>query len=168
MTANPSIQKVAASKSQAWRLFIETSARLQTTLDDELRAHCRMSLADYHVLLILHECPGGRARMRDLSHRMVFSTSRLSYQIDAMVRRGWLRREAAPEDKRGSYAVLTDDGRSAFEAAARDHGAAVDRLFTSALSDSEASELAVLMETLTGHLDAETPLTPSTSANRAK
>ncbi|WP_270486032.1 MarR family winged helix-turn-helix transcriptional regulator [Gordonia jacobaea] len=168
MTANPSTQKVAASKAQAWRLFIETSARLQTTLDDELRAHCRMSLADYHVLLILHESPGGRARMRDLSHRMVFSTSRLSYQVDAMVRRGWLRREAAPEDKRGSYAVLTDDGRSAFAAAARDHGAAVERLFTSGLSDVQASELADLMAALTEHLDAETPITPSTSANRAK
>ena len=91
--------------------------------------------------------------MRELSYRMVFSTSRLSYQIDAMVRRGWLRREAVPEDKRGSYAVLTDDGRTAFTAAARDHGAAVDRLFTSALSDAEASDLGSIMETLTTHLD---------------
>ena len=106
--------------------------------------------------------------IRDSSHRMVFSTSRLSYQVDAMVRRGWLRREAAPEDKRGSYAVLTDDGRSAFAAAARDHGAAVERLFTSGLSDVQASELADLMAALTEHLDAETPITPSTSANRAK
>lgn len=153
MTTDQSSTKTAASKAQAWRLFVETSARMQTMLDDELRAHCRMSLADYHVLLILHECPGGRARMRELSHRMVFSTSRLSYQIDAMVRRGWLRREAAPEDKRGRYAVLTDDGRTAFTAAAHDHGAAVDRLFTSALSDTEASDLGSIMETLTTHLD---------------
>lgn len=167
MTTNESSMKTAAPKAQAWRLFVETSARMQTMLDDELRAHCRMSLADYHVLLILHECPGGRARMRDLSHRMVFSTSRLSYQIDAMVRRGWLRREAVPEDKRGSYAVLTDDGRMTFAAAARDHGAAVDRLFTSALSDAEASDLGSIMETLTTHLDnVENTDVASTSTRR--
>lgn len=167
MTTDQSSMKTAASKAQAWRLFVETSARLQTMLDDELRVHCRMSLADYHVLLILHECPGGRARMRDLSHRMVFSTSRLSYQIDAMVRRGWLRREAVPEDKRGSYAVLTDDGRAAFAAAARDHGAAVDRLFTSALSDTEANNLGSIMETLTTHLDnVENTDVASTSTRR--
>lgn len=168
MTTNDSSMKTAASKAQAWRLFVETSARVQTILDDELRSHCRMSLADYHVLLILQECPHGRARMRELAHRMVFSTSRLSYQIDAMVRRGWLRREAVPEDKRGSYAVLTDDGRAAFAAAARDHGDAVDRLFTSALSDGEAAALADIMRSLTTHLDVENSSAAPTSASRAK
>ncbi|MEP9413080.1 MarR family transcriptional regulator [Gordonia sp. VNQ95] len=142
-----------AREPASWRLFIETSARLHTLLDEELRAHCGMSLSDYHILLILQECPEQRARMRDLSRRMVFSTSRLSYQIDVMVKRGWLRRESAPEDRRGSYAVVTEAGRQAFAAAARDHGEAVTRLFSTALSPADDRRLASIMETLTHHLD---------------
>lgn len=137
----------------SWRVFIETSIRLQTLLDEDLRAHSGMSLSDYQILLILRECPDHRARMRDLSRRMVFSTSRLSYQIDVMVRRGWLHRESAPEDRRGSYAVLTATGHDAFTAAAREHGAAVNRLFSTALSASADAALADLMTTLAHHLD---------------
>lgn len=112
-----------------------------------------MSLSDYHILLILQECPEHRARMRELSRRMVFSTSRLSYQIDVMVKRGWLRRESAPEDRRGSYAVVTDAGLEAFAAAARDHGEAVTRLFSVALSPADDHHLATIMDTLARHLD---------------
>ncbi|MHC3001376.1 MarR family winged helix-turn-helix transcriptional regulator [Gordonia sp. GN26] len=141
----------------AWRVFIETAARLQTMLDDDLRATAGMSLADYSMLLILHESEGGRLRMRDLSHRMVFSTSRLSYQVDAMVRRGWLQRERAAEDRRGSYAVLTEAGRAAFREAAHDHGRCVDELFFSALRPSDGRELRAVMGKLASHLDTTHP-----------
>ncbi|GAA1481613.1 MarR family transcriptional regulator [Gordonia sinesedis] len=137
----------------AWRPFVETTAKLQTALDDDLKAHCGMSLSDYHILLILHECPGGRARMRDLAARMVFSSSRLSYQIDAMVRRGWLCREPVPEDRRGSYAVLVDGGREAFATASRHHATTVHRLFTSALTDADGIALAAIMTRLAENLD---------------
>lgn len=141
----------------AWRVFIETAARLQTMLDDDLRATAGMSLADYSVLLILHESDGGRLRMRDLSHRMVFSSSRLSYQVDAMVKRGWLQRERATEDRRGSYASLTDAGRSAFSDAAHDHYRCVDALFFSALDPADGRELRAVMERLATHLDTTHP-----------
>ncbi|GAC51335.1 MULTISPECIES: MarR family winged helix-turn-helix transcriptional regulator [Gordonia] len=146
----------------AWRVFIETAARLQTMLDDDLRAGTGMSLADYSVLLVLHESEGGRLRMRDLAHRMVFSTSRLSYQVDAMVKRGWLQRERATEDRRGSYAVLTEEGRSAFRSAARDHHQCVDALFFSALRPSDGRELRAVMERLAAHLDTIHPRTQET------
>ncbi|MGP3708572.1 MarR family winged helix-turn-helix transcriptional regulator [Gordonia paraffinivorans] len=137
----------------AWRVFIETATRLQTELDDDLRASAGMTLADYSMLLILHESPEGRLRMRDLAARMIFSTSRLSYQVDAMVRRGWLRREKAPEDRRGSYAVLTDEGLAAFREAAVHHSRCVDALFFSALTPADGRDLRAVMDKLAAHLD---------------
>ncbi|MEO9328427.1 MarR family winged helix-turn-helix transcriptional regulator [Gordonia aurantiaca] len=136
----------------AWRVFIETAARLQTELDDDLRAKAGMTLADYSVLLILHESPDGRLRMRDLAARMIFSTSRLSYQVDGMCRRGWLCRERATEDRRGSYAVLTDEGRAVFRSAAADHARCVDDLFFSALTPADGRDLRAVMAKLAAHL----------------
>lgn len=137
----------------AWRLFIENSARLQTELDRRLRSSAGMCLADYHVLLLLHESPDRRLRMNELGRRMVFSASRLSYQVDVLCRRGWLRRENAAEDRRGSYAVLTEDGAAVFEAAALVHAADVDELFFHAIGDGDAAALAGVMRRLADHLD---------------
>ena len=139
----------------AWRVFIETATRLQTELDDDLRASAGMTLADYSMLLILHESLEGRLRMRDLAARMIFSTSRLSYQVDGLCRRGWLRRERATEDRRGSYAVLTDEGRTVFRSAAADHARCVDDLFFSALAPADGRDLRAVMDKLAAHLDAQ-------------
>ncbi|MBM7369022.1 MarR family winged helix-turn-helix transcriptional regulator [Gordonia hydrophobica] len=141
-----------AAKQRAWRLFIENSARIQTELDRRLRAD-GLCLADYHVLLLLHEAPDRRLRMNELSRAMVFSASRLSYQVATLCKRGWLRRENVAEDRRGSYAALTDAGAAAFESAARTHGDDVDELFFGAVSDDDAATLAQAMRALADHLD---------------
>lgn len=136
----------------AWQVFIETSARLATVLDDDLKNSAGMSLADYQLLMLLHDAPQRRLRMRELSDRLVFSTSRLSYQIDTLVRRGWLCREPADEDKRGSYAVLTDSGADAFRSAATDHARCVQDLFFDALSVEDGAVLLAVMTRLSDHL----------------
>ncbi|WP_343287257.1 MarR family transcriptional regulator [Gordonia sp. SID5947] len=136
----------------AWQVFIETSARLQTVLDDDLKASAGMSLADYQVLMLLYDAPRRRLRMRDLSEHLVFSTSRLSYQIDTLVRRGWLSRERADEDRRGSYAVLTARGVEVFRAAAHDHARCVRTLFIDVLSETDGAELLGIMNRLSQHI----------------
>lgn len=151
------------AKQRAWRLFIENSARIQTELDRRLRAD-GLCLADYQVLLLLYEAPGRRLRMNELSRGLVFSASRLTYQVTALEKRGWIRRETAPEDRRGSYAVLTDDGAAAFEAAAETHGADVDELFFSAIDDDAAGALEDSMRSLSDHLDDN--LTEKTTTDR--
>ena len=47
-------------RAAAWRLFIENSARVQTAADERLRVRHDLSLADYHVLLLLSEAPEHR------------------------------------------------------------------------------------------------------------
>ncbi|MFM9378492.1 MarR family winged helix-turn-helix transcriptional regulator [Gordonia sp. VNK21] len=143
----------ADPREEAWRRFIETSTRLSTAVDEQLRCDAGMSLADYHVLLLLTEAPQHRLRMKELSERMVFSASRLTYQIDVLCRRGWVRRERAAADRRGSFAVLTDEGASAFADAAVGHLAQVQRLFIEAFTAQEGRTLTGLLARLDAHLD---------------
>ena len=67
-------------------------------------------MSDYHVLVVLSEAPGQRLRMGELASRLVFSPSRLTYQISSMVKRGLVRKQSCPDDRRGQEAVLTDAG----------------------------------------------------------
>ena len=125
----------------AWRTFIETSWQLHTRLEDDLRAATGLSLNDYHVMVVLSEAPGRRLRMGELAGRLVFSPSRITYQINAMVKRGLVRKQPCPEDGRGQEAVLTDDGMAALEAAAPLHLITVRDRFIDLL---DADELAVI------------------------
>ncbi len=120
-----------------WRTFIESSWALHTHLEDELRADTGLSMNDYHVMVVLSEAPGRRLRMGELAGRLVFSPSRVTYQISSMVRRGLVRKQACPEDGRGQEAVLTDDGMAALEAAAPLHLVTVRDSFIDRLDEEE-------------------------------
>ncbi|TFI41554.1 MarR family transcriptional regulator, partial [Micrococcus endophyticus] len=87
---------------------------LSELLERGLKKNSGMSLADYNLLLLLYEAPEGRLRMGELASGMVFSPSRITYQVKTLVARGLIERRAAECDRRGFEAVLTDEGRTAF------------------------------------------------------
>ena len=124
-----------------WRAYIESSWALQTRLEDDLRAQTGLTMADYHVLVVLSEAPGHRLRMGELGGRMVFSPSRVTYQITSMVKRGLVRKQSCPDDGRGQEAVLTDEGMAALVAAAPLHLATVRDSFIDDLDDAEIAAL---------------------------
>jgi DNA-binding MarR family transcriptional regulator len=114
-------EPLSDSEQSAWRTFIESSWALHTHLEDELRAQTGLSMNDYHVMVVLSEAPEHRLRMGELANRLVFSPSRITYQISSMVKRGLVRKQPCPEDGRGQEAVLTDEGMAALESAAPLH-----------------------------------------------
>ena len=124
-----------------WRTFIESSWALHTHLEDELRAATGLSMNDYHVMVVLSEAPEHRLRMGELASKLVFSPSRITYQISSMVKRGLVRKQPCPEDGRGQEAVLTDDGMAALVAAAPLHLITVRDSFIDRL---DPDELAVI------------------------
>ena len=124
-------------EQRAWRTFIESSWALHTRLEDDLRAQTGLSMNDYHVLVVLSEAPERRLRMGELAGRLVFSPSRITYQINSMVKRGLVRKQPCPEDGRGQEAVLTDEGMAALEAAAPLHLITVRDRFIDRLDPDE-------------------------------
>lgn len=129
------------TEQSAWRTFIETSWALHTRLEDELRAATGLSMNDYHVMVVLSEAPEHRLRMGELASRLVFSPSRVTYQINSMVKRGLVRKQSCPEDGRGQEAVLTAEGLAALRGAAPLHLDTVRKAFIDLL---DADELAVV------------------------
>jgi DNA-binding MarR family transcriptional regulator len=129
------------TQQACWRAFVESSWALHTRLEDELRAATGLSMSDYHIMVVLSEAPQHRLRMGELASRLVFSPSRLTYQISSMVKRGLVRKHSCPDDGRGQEAVLTDAGMAALVAAAPLHLETVRDNFIDHL---DADELAVI------------------------
>ncbi|WP_424346951.1 MarR family winged helix-turn-helix transcriptional regulator [Kocuria sp. CH-021] len=136
---------------QVWQLYFETTARLTTEIEARLKEH-GCSLMDYQVLLLLTDAEGHRLRMGELAQRMVFSPSRLSYQIGVLEKRGWVRRRRCAQDARGLEAELTDEGQRAFRRLRPAHARDVEKLFLSALEGDDAERLAAVMGRLARNL----------------
>ncbi|WP_413543151.1 MarR family winged helix-turn-helix transcriptional regulator [Citricoccus nitrophenolicus] len=139
-TAAPDFSEAATSR-QAWRAYFEATALLQDRLDRTLKDEVNLHLADYNLLLLLSESPDGRLRMGELARLMVFSPSRVTYQVKTLEQRGLVERCASATDRRGAEAVITDDGRHLFRRAAALHSRQVQDLFLDRLEPGEAETL---------------------------
>ena len=125
----------------AWRAFIEASSRLFDDLDRQLQKEAGLSHGDYEVLVRLSEAPGRRMRMSELAEQAVVSRSRLSHAVSRLEDRGYLQREACETDRRGTFAVLTDEGFARLEGLAPSHVDEVRRLVFDKLDAGQVGAL---------------------------
>lgn len=142
MTSEPSSRQRDLTgfspKAKAWRAFFEASALITDRMEKRLHATTGLKLSDYNVLLLLSEAADHQLRMGELAEKMVFSPSRLSYQVKSLSSRGLIERFTDAQDKRGMTARLTEEGRSVFTAASRVHAQHIRQIFHPALDDDEA------------------------------
>ena len=136
---------------KAWRSYIIASRRLLEALESDLDGH-DLSMPDYEVLAQLSDAPDRRMRMSELAEIAMLSKSRLSHRMKVMEKSGWVRREVCPEDKRGSFAVMTEKGWRAIVKAAPDHVASVRNRFVDNLTLKEQEELAKIFDRVTTKL----------------
>ncbi len=153
---------LSADERRTWIAFLYSHSLLLEQVEQDLQRDVGMPLAYYQVLVVLSEQPHRRMRMSDLAAGLLFSRSRLSHAVSRLEENGWIRRERCGEDKRGSYAVLTDEGFAVLEAAAPDHVESVRTHLFDQLTPEEVRQLGALSETLVRHLVASLGLPPPT------
>ena len=127
-------------KLRAWLAFLTSYRMVMDRLEEELEAERGLALTWFDVLAQLARA-GGRLRMNQLAASLVLSKSGLTRRIDRMERAGYVARESSCSDRRGAYAVLTEAGREALEAAQPVHLTGIREHFSRYLSDAEARTL---------------------------
>lgn len=132
---------LTAEEQCAWRAFIEASSGLLDELERQLQRDAGLSHGDYEVLVRLSEAPGRRMRMSELAEQALVSRSRLSHAVSRLESQGLLYREACETDRRGTFAVLTDDGFGRLEAVAPGHVEEVRRLLFDHLDPAQVKAL---------------------------
>jgi DNA-binding MarR family transcriptional regulator len=138
-----------AHEQQAWRAFLQSHVLLFAQLESELAGTAGVPMAYYEIMVQLSEAPDRQLRMSDLAAFSNQSRSRLSHAVARLEDLGWVERQACPTDRRGSYAVLTDQGFAALEATAPTHVTGVrvhlfDRLTPEQVDQMKAISEAVL------------------------
>ncbi|MFJ9558617.1 MarR family winged helix-turn-helix transcriptional regulator [Streptomyces fuscichromogenes] len=149
------VRWLTAEEQHAWRSFVRMHERLMGRLSRLLQTESNVSPADFAVLVELTDVPDGRRRFQDLSRALEWEKSRMSHHIARMVKRGLVVRDECPEDGRGAFVVITDEGRAMIEAAAPRHVEAVRELFLDNVTPSELRLLARISERVVERLDED-------------
>ena len=143
-------------EQKSWRAWLSASHLLNDRLSRELQERHGITIADYEILVRLSEVPDRRMRMSELASATLSSRSRLSHQIDRMERAGFVERQVCDDDRRGSFAVMTDQGWNALVDAAPDHVEGVRVHLVDQLSPQEFESLGSACQRVADHLHSLT------------
>jgi DNA-binding MarR family transcriptional regulator len=154
-------QPLGETELRAWRGLLRAHALLVKRLDAELESAHGLPLTSYEVLLHLAHTEGGKMRMCDVAESVLLSRSGLTRLVDRLERDGYVERVQCPDDARGSFARLTDAGRTKLEAASSTHLEGIRAHFLTHFSSDELSLLAEAWERVAA--PGATPGPPSCS-----
>lgn len=102
--------RIPQAHLDAWRGVLNTHAAVVERVERALAEADLPPLAWYDVLWAVRRAPGRRARMAELAEGLTVSRGGLTKLAGRLEGAGLLRREAADDDGRGVFAVITGDG----------------------------------------------------------
>ncbi|MEW2299994.1 MarR family transcriptional regulator [Streptomyces sp. NPDC006655] len=137
---------LTADEQRVWRSYLHASTLLEDHLDRQLQRDAGMPHIYYGLLVGLAEAPDGRLRMTELAMNAKITRSRLSHAVARLEKNGWVRREDCPSDKRGQFAVLTDEGAEVLRRTAPGHVTAVRQALFERLTPEQQQTLGEIMQ----------------------
>ncbi|MEU0677978.1 MarR family transcriptional regulator [Streptomyces sp. NPDC006172] len=139
-------QWLTAEEQRIWRSYLHATYLLEDHMDRQLQRDAGMPHVYYGLLVKLAESPRRRLRMTELAMQAKITRSRLSHAVARLEKNGWVRREDCPSDKRGQFAVLTEQGLEMLKSAAPGHVNAVRNALFDRLTPEQQKSLGEIME----------------------
>ena len=147
-------------EQRAWRAYIAASHLLEDAIDRQLQQEAGMPHLYYSILANLSDAPDRALRMTDLAERTKITRSRLTYAVTRLEKDGALRREGCPSDKRGSVAILTDEGMALLERTAPGHVETVRAALFDSLTPEQVGQLEEICTGIARGLQGDDPQAP--------
>jgi DNA-binding MarR family transcriptional regulator len=137
---------LSTAELAAWRGLRRVHAVLVRDLDAALEQAHGLSLSSYEALQALSDAGEARMRMCELADSARLSRSGLTRLADRLEQAGLMERACCESDARGSFAVLTAEGRALLAEAEPTYVAVVRSRLLAALTANELTALAELFE----------------------
>ncbi|GII82622.1 transcriptional regulator [Sphaerisporangium siamense] len=95
----------------SWRELLARHATTWCALDRELHDKHDLGVSDFEVLDRMSESEHGKYRVQELADAVHLSQSALSRLISRLEKAGLVCRNMCPDDRRGVFVQITEDGR---------------------------------------------------------
>lgn len=136
-------------------LLFEASAGLRRLFERQLEEQRALPSQSMDVLIRLARSPGDQLRMSELASQTSLSPSGLTRAVDRLQQQGLVTRRTCSEDRRGAFAVLTDEGRALMARLIPEHLAHIDDILDTLFSGDEEEQLASSLRRLRDYTHAE-------------
>lgn len=129
------------AQSRMWRLFRTTYVAVVEQIEQDLEAAGLPPLIWYSVLWTLEQAPNHEMRLHELAQEVFLSRSNVTRLIDRLEAAGCLCRKRCAVDRRGAYAVLTEEGLALRQQMWAVYSKGIAAYFTDHLSEAEVQIL---------------------------
>jgi DNA-binding MarR family transcriptional regulator len=119
-------ERRVSRKSDSWRKLTQIVALVEADLGKVLQARHGLGLSEYRALEVLAQSEDHELRMQELASHVGLNQSSVSRMVERLEHSGLTVRDLCPDDKRGVYTVLTDDGSARLDSARTDYERALD------------------------------------------
>ncbi|GJG86648.1 MarR family transcriptional regulator [Gemmatimonadetes bacterium T265] len=124
-----------------WVVLSRAHAAIEARAAADIARH-GLTLAEFGVLEALYH--KGRMLLGEVQRSLLVSSGGVTYLVDRLEKRGWVRREACPDDRRARYAALTAAGEAFVRAAFPVHAAAVAEAMQGLTRDEQLAATALV------------------------
>ncbi|MFJ3382173.1 MarR family winged helix-turn-helix transcriptional regulator [Curtobacterium sp. NPDC090217] len=124
-----------------WHAWVEAHRAITEQVDARLRSATGVSKAEFSVLRTLGNAPQQALRVVELATELRWEKSRIAHLLTRMEHRGLVARVEDGAPGRRTAVMLSADGRLTLREALRVHEENVSGLFTSQLTDEQATAI---------------------------
>lgn len=137
----------------AWRKFLTAHVLLIEQIEQDLAQADLPSLSWYDVLFVLSEAPEHKLRLHELAQAVLLTRSNLTRLVDRLEVAGLIRREQCSSDRRGAFAVITDEGHKMLDRMWVVYGQGIEQYFACHLNTTEVKFLIKILNRITSLTD---------------
>ncbi|WP_367044732.1 MarR family transcriptional regulator [Streptomyces sp. Je 1-332] len=129
-------QPRAASDQAMWEAVLGLHAFVERQLAHTLQRRHGVGLSEYRALQVLDQAEKGECRMQELADHIGLSQSSVTRLVGRLDSAGYAHKDNCADDRRGIFAVITDEGRKRY----RDARATYADMLSSTLNTASADD----------------------------
>jgi DNA-binding MarR family transcriptional regulator len=130
----------------AWRKFLTVHVILIEQIERDLAQAKLPALSWYDVLFALSAAPDRKLRLNELAQAVLLSRSNLTRLVDRLEVAGLICREACEIDRRGAFAMITEEGIAMLDRMWLVYGRGIERYFACHLDPTEVKLLVKILD----------------------
>ncbi|WP_282778021.1 MarR family transcriptional regulator [Nocardia sp. CC201C] len=118
--------------SAAWSKVAALTSAVDANLDRWLADTYRVGLTEFRALSLVSQSPEKELRVNDLAQSVGLNQSSATRLVTRLESKGYVRRDLCADDKRGVYAVITEQGEALVRDARSPYEDRITELLTAA------------------------------------
>ena len=128
---------LSESQLQTWTNFLAASQLIEERVDSQLRSDFNFTHSEFEILVRLAQAKDNTIRMGELARLTIINKSALTYKVNNLSKKGFIKKSQCKVDARGLEVTLTDKGKLFLADISPSHVETVRKILIEHLSDAE-------------------------------